>query len=55
MPFVGTKDGWPERVTAGVTMTTGRAGPSLSFGGELGGLGAGYDIWTVNAQANWKF
>jgi hypothetical protein len=55
IPFVGIKDGWSERVTGGATMTTGRAGPSLSLGGELGGLGAGYDIWSVNARANWPF
>ena len=55
IPFVGIKDGWSERVTAGATFTTGRAGPSLSLGGELGGLGAGYDIWSVNARANWPF
>jgi hypothetical protein len=55
IPFVGIKDGWSERVTAGATFATGRAGPSLSLGGELGGLGAGYDIWSVNARANWPF
>jgi hypothetical protein len=53
--FVGIHNGWSERVTAGTTFTTGRAGPSLSLGGELGGLGAGYDIWSVNARANWPF
>jgi hypothetical protein len=26
-----------------------------ALGGELGGLGAGYDIWSVNGQANWPF
>jgi Autotransporter beta-domain len=55
VPFVGIKDGWSERVTGGVTMTNGRAGPSLSLAGELGGLGAGYDIWSANARANWPF
>lgn len=56
VPFVGIKNGWSERVTAGATFGTGgRAGPSLSLGGELGGLGAGYDIWSVNARANWPF
>jgi hypothetical protein len=55
VPFVGIQNGWSERVTAGTTFTTGRAGPSLSLGGELGGLGAGYDIWSVNARANWPF
>ena len=55
VPFVGIKDGWSERVTSGVTLSNGRAGPSLSLGGELGGLGAGYDIWSANARANWPF
>jgi hypothetical protein len=55
IPFVGIKNGWSERITAGATFTNGRAGPSFSLGGELGGLGAGYDIWSVNARANWPF
>jgi hypothetical protein len=55
VPFVGIQDGWSERVTTGVTLTRGRAGPSLSLGGELGGLGAGYEIWSANARANWPF
>jgi Autotransporter beta-domain len=55
IPFVGIKDGWSGRVTGGATMSTGHAGPSLSLGGELGGLGAGYDLWSVNARANWPF
>ncbi len=55
VPFVGIKDGWSERVTSGVTVTKDRNGPSLSLGGELGGLGAGYDIWSANARANWPF
>jgi tripartite-type tricarboxylate transporter receptor subunit TctC len=29
VPFVGVKDGWSERVAIGVTLTNGRAGPSL--------------------------
>ena len=55
VPFVGIQNGWSERVTAGATFSTARAGPSLSLGGELGGLGAGYDLWSVNARANWPF
>jgi hypothetical protein len=23
--------------------------------GELGGLGAGYEIWSANARVNWPF
>ncbi len=55
VPFVGIQNGWSERVTAGTTFSTGRAGPSLSLGGELGGLGAGYALWSANARANWPF
>jgi len=53
--FVGIKDGWSERVTTGLTMKSGLAGPSLSLGAELGGLGAGYDLWSANARVNWPF
>jgi Autotransporter beta-domain len=53
--FVGIKDGWSERVTGGLTMKSGLAGPSLSLGAELGGLGAGYDLWSANARMNWPF
>jgi hypothetical protein len=55
VPFAGIKDGWSERVTSGVTLTAGRAGPTLSLGGELGGLGADYYIWSANARADWPF
>src|ERR1700675_2779311 len=37
---------------AGPTFSTGRAGPSRSLGGELGGLAAGYDLWSANVRAN---
>jgi hypothetical protein len=55
VPFVGIKDGWSARATTGVTLATGRYGPSLSVGGELGGIGAGYDIWSASARVNWPF
>lgn len=55
VPFVGIKDGWSARATTGVTFATSRNGPSLSLGGELGGIGAGYDIWSANARLNWPF
>ena len=29
--------------------------PSFSVGAELGGLGAGYEIWSANARVNWLF
>lgn len=55
VPFVGLKDGWSARATTGVTFATGGGGPSLTLGGELGGIGAGYDIWSANARVNWPF
>jgi hypothetical protein len=55
LAFVGIKDGWSERVTAGVTVKSGLDGPTFSLGAELGGLGAGYDLWTANARVNWPF
>jgi hypothetical protein len=55
VPFVGIKDGWSARATTGVTLSTGRYGPSLSLGGELGGIGGGYDIWSASARVNWPF
>jgi hypothetical protein len=42
-------------VTGGLIMKSGMAGPSLSLGAELGGLGAGYDLWSANARMNWPF
>jgi hypothetical protein len=53
--FAGIKEGWSERVTTGLTMKSGSAGPSLALGAELGGLGAGYDLWSANARVNWSF
>jgi hypothetical protein len=50
----GLKDGWSARVISGVAMTA-RNGASLSLGGELGGLGAGYEVWSANARVNWPF
>jgi hypothetical protein len=49
VPFVGIKDGWSARATTGVTFGI-SGGASLSIGGELGGIGAGYDIWSANAR-----
>ncbi len=55
VPFIGIADGWSGRLTAGAMFTNGRVGPSLSLGGELGGLGAGYKTWTLSAQAMLPF
>jgi hypothetical protein len=54
VPYVGIQDGWSERVTAGVTLKH-ASGATVSVGGELGGLGAGYDIWSANARVDWRF
>lgn len=53
--MVGIQNGWSERVTAGATWTFVRGGPSVSLGGELGGIGAGYDLWSANARLDWPF
>ncbi|MGP0093898.1 MAG: autotransporter outer membrane beta-barrel domain-containing protein, partial [Xanthobacteraceae bacterium] len=55
VPYVGIKDGWSARATAGVTMLPGTSGVTISLGGELGGLGAGYDLWSVNGRVSWPF
>jgi Autotransporter beta-domain len=55
VPFVGIKDGWSGRATTGLTFATSRGGPSVSLGGELGGIGAGYDIWSANARVSYPF
>jgi hypothetical protein len=55
VPYVGVVNGWSARVTSGVALTNGRNGSSLSLGGELGGLGVGYTLWTATARANWPF
>lgn len=45
----GISDGTTARVTAGIAASN-SAGLALALGGELGGLGAGYRIWSVNAR-----
>jgi hypothetical protein len=50
----GIKDGWSERVTAGLTLNRAN-GATVAVGGEVGGLGAGYQIWSANARVNWRF
>ncbi|AMN44242.1 autotransporter domain-containing protein [Rhodoplanes sp. Z2-YC6860] len=50
----GIKDGWSGRAVTGVTANMG-SGRTLALGGEWGGIGAGYDLWTVNARAAWAF
>jgi len=42
------------RVTSGLALTL-RNNATISLGGELGGLGAGYEIWSANAKVTWPF
>jgi len=51
---VGVKDGWSGRAIGGVTMTA-RNGATLSLGGEFGGLGAGYELWSAKANVTLPF
>jgi hypothetical protein len=53
-PFVGVKDGWSARVTYGLALNF-RNGPMLLAGGEFGGIGAGYDIWSMTGRVMWPF
>jgi outer membrane autotransporter protein len=48
-PVVGINNGWSARVTTGLAYTR-TNGTLLSLGGELGGLGANYKIWSGNAR-----
>ena len=54
VPNVGLSDGWSARVTGGVSMSA-PGGGTLALGGEYGGIGAGYGVWTANARAAWPF
>jgi hypothetical protein len=45
----GIKDGLSGRATAGIAATT-TSGLAVSLGGEWGGLGAGYDLWSANGR-----
>jgi hypothetical protein len=53
-PLVGLSDGWSGRVTGGFAVQQ-RGGGTLSLGGEYGGLGANYKVWTASARALWPF
>lgn len=53
-PVANIKNGWSGRVTSGLSAKAGR-GTMLSLGGELGGLGANYKIWSGNARATVPF
>ena len=49
-PVAFIKNGWSGRVTSGVSATAAR-GIIVSLGGEYGGLGANYKIWSGNVTA----
>lgn len=53
-PVANVKDGWSGRVTSGVSATATR-GAMISLGGELGGLGASYKIWSGNVRGSVPF
>jgi outer membrane autotransporter protein len=53
-PVANIKDGWSARVTSGLSATVER-GTMVSLGGELGGLGASYKIWSGNVRATVPF
>lgn len=53
-PVVGIGDGWSGRITSGVAFT-GKAGVTVALGGEYGGIGAAYKVWTGNARATVQF
>jgi hypothetical protein len=42
------------KVTAPWSASVGDGG-TLAIGGEYGGIGAGYGVWTANARALWAF
>jgi hypothetical protein len=50
----GISQGWSGRVTGGVAIAKSKNG-SLTLGGEYGGIGANYKIWTGQARAVWAF
>ncbi|MBX9842193.1 MAG: autotransporter domain-containing protein [Xanthobacteraceae bacterium] len=54
VPFTGIGDGWSARATGGFSMQVLRTG-SLSLGGEYGGIGANYKLWTGNARLTVPF
>jgi hypothetical protein len=53
-PVVGIGAGWSGRATGGFAVAAPNGG-TLSLGGEYGGLGADYKIWTATANAVWPF
>jgi hypothetical protein len=54
VPFVGIGDGWSARVAGGLSMPVLQAG-TLSLGGDYGGIGADYKVWTGKANVSVPF
>ncbi|WP_247201916.1 autotransporter outer membrane beta-barrel domain-containing protein [Ancylobacter koreensis] len=54
VPDIGIGEGWSARVTGGLNMRVFAAG-SLSLGGEYGGIGADYSVWTGTARLSVPF
>ena len=53
-PVVGIANGWSGRVTSGGVYSNAR-GAGISVEGELGGLGAGYKIWSGKLRGSMPF
>jgi hypothetical protein len=53
-PIVGIGDGWSGRVTTGATVAM-SGGGTFALGGEYGGIGAHYKVWTANGRLIWPF
>ncbi len=53
-PVVWVGDGLSARVTGGVSVAK-AGGGTVALGGEVGGLGAHYKVWTVNGRVFWPF
>jgi ubiquitin len=50
-PVAFIEDGWSGRVTAGLSATA-KNGFTVSLGGEYGGLGANFKVWTGNVRVS---
>ncbi len=51
---IGISNGWSARVTGGLSMKT-AFDATLTLGGEYGGIGADYKIWSGEAKVAWRF
>jgi len=53
-PYAGIGEGWSARVTGGFSVPVFATG-TLALGGEYGGIGADYKLWTGNARLTLPF